>query len=460
MEFSIIIPVLNESERINDLINHTSGIFQGFDFEIIVCDGDENGSTINSITTSNNLKVIKILSPKGRAIQMNKGADAASGDVLIFLHADTKLPDGAAEEILSVFNDNKITAGAFDLSFDVNSSGMNLIAIFARRRSRITRIPFGDQAIFIRRCYFKEIGGYKAIPLMEDVELMTRLRRRGEKIYISKFRVVTSAGKWMNEGIVKNTLRNWRNQILYKLGWNPEKLARYYYISKKPGIIIFLLLIGLSAYAGNVIRLEFNNLDDWEQLNFPKIKKHSTYSIIQEKNKNILLCESNGSASGLILKKTFNIYNYSKLKWKWKISNVFSNGDPLKKSGDDYPVRVYIIFKYDPDKASLYEKAKYNAAKLIYGEYPPHSSVNYVWSSRVIPDKIITSPYTERVKLILLQKGNEKVNTWVTEEVNILEDYRRAYGENPPETASLAIMSDSDNTGESAKAYIEYIEVK
>ncbi len=225
-------------------------------------------------------------------------------------------------------------------------------------------------------------------------------------------------------------------------------------------IIILLLFLSLTVSADNAINLGFNNLSEWEPLKFPKIKTYSRYSIVPENGKNILLCESNASASGLILKKTFNIYQYNRLKWKWKVSNVYNNADPRKKSGDDFPIRIYIIFKYNPEKATLYEKTKYNAAKLIYEEYPPHSSVNYVWSSSVIPERMITSPYTDRVKLILLQKGPEKVNKWITEEVNILEDYKRAFGENPPETASLAIMSDSDNTGESAKAFIEYIQIK
>lgn len=228
----------------------------------------------------------------------------------------------------------------------------------------------------------------------------------------------------------------------------------------RASLIILILFLTLTVSADETINLRFNNLSEWDQLKFPKIKSHSRYSIVTDNGKNILQCESNASASGLILKKTFNIYKYSKLKWKWKISNIYNNADPRKKSGDDFPVRIYIIFKYNPEKATLYEKTKYNAAKLIYGEYPPHSSVNYVWSSRVISERLITSPYTDRVKLILLQKGPEKANTWITEEVNILEDYKRAFGENPPETASLAIMSDSDNTGESAKAFIEYIQVK
>jgi len=253
------------------------------------------------------------------------------------------------------------------------------------------------------------------------------------KVFISKFPADISPAEFKNEVLIKNKLR---------------------------GALVFIFLTGTAVFAGNSIHVEFNNLSDWEPLNFPKIKNHSRYSIISEKGKNILQCESSGSASGLIYKKTFNVYNYRKLKWKWKISNIYNNVDPFKKSGDDYPLRIYIIFKYDPAGAALFEKAKYNALKLIYGEFPPRSSINYVWSSKVIPDGIITSPFTDRVKFILLEKGAEKVNTWITEEVNILEDYRKAFGTNPPETASLAIMCDSDNTGQSAKAFVEYINIE
>jgi len=223
----------------------------------------------------------------------------------------------------------------------------------------------GDQAIFIRSEYFKIIGGYKEIPLMEVEELMKRIRKNRDRICISKLRVITSAGKWLNELIAGNTLRNWRNQILFIFSWNPQKLIKYYYRNSKiAAVLIFIFLVSITAGADNTIRLRFDNLGDWESLHFPKIKTHSRYSVINENGKNILQCESNASASGLILKKTFSIYSYNRLKWKWKISNVYNNADPKKKSGDDYPIRVYIIFKYNPDKATVYEKAKYNAAKL------------------------------------------------------------------------------------------------
>lgn len=463
MKFSVIIPVLREEGLINQLIGHVEGIFSGYDHEIIVSDGDENGSTINRIDAKYGKNIIRIISPRGRGVQMNMGAAHAAGNVLVFLHADTFLPHGAAGEIESFVNSG-YTAGAFDTGFDHKSCGMNTIAFFARLRSRITRIPFGDQAVFIKKDFFSEIGGYMEIPLMEDVEIMKRIRRRGVKIVISKLRVTTSARKWVNEGVVKNTLRNWRNRLLYKIGWSPERLARYYYGGRFMPVAVLLLTMllpaGVKAVAGESIHLTFSSLSEWEPLLFPKIKNHSRYSVSSENGKSVLLCESDGSASGLILKRTFSIRRYTKLRWRWKIEYFRMDADPLKKSGDDYPLRIYIIFKYDPDNATFYEKAEYNAAKLVYGEYPPHSSLNYVWCSRDVPYRSIASPYTGRVKLVLLEKGHEKINTWVTEEVNILEDYRNLFGKNPPETASLAIMSDSDNTGGSARGYIEFIELK
>ena len=223
---------------------------------------------------------------------------------------------------------------------------------------------------------------------------------------------------------------------------------------------LVLLLIASAAVPENrFIREDFNSLVRWKPLTFPKIKKHSTYTIIKENNKNILKAESNSSASGIILKEKFNVYTYPVVKWKWKIDNVYKSGDARFKTGDDYPIRVYIIFKYNPEKANLATRAQYSAAKLLYGEYPPHSSLNYIWANRKHPSEILTSPYTDRSKMITLQYGESRKGEWIEEKVNILNDYRKSFGEDPPEIAAIAIMNDSDNTGESSAAYIEYIEI-
>jgi len=122
-------------------------------------------------------------------------------------------------------------------------------------------------------------------------------------------------------------------------------------------------------------------------------------------------------------------------------------------------LRIYVIFQYDPEKAGLSERLLYGTLKVVYGKYPPDSTLNYVWASSATADTIITSPYTDRAKLIAREKGPAKVGQWVDETAHIIDDYRKAFGKNPPDRASLAIMNDSDNTGEAAVSYVEYIEV-
>ena len=204
---------------------------------------------------------------------------------------------------------------------------------------------------------------------------------------------------------------------------------------------------------------EFHSLSNWEPLYFPKIKAHSRYTIESVGKRSFLRTESMASASAVVYKKMFNVYEYPRMRWRWRVDNVYTKGNPRDKSGDDYPIRVYVMFQYDPQKAEFAEKVSYGIAKTVYGKYPPHSTMNYVWTGHAIADRIITSTYTDKAKMIILEKGRNKVGTWVEETVNILEDYRKAFKKDPPATAGVAIMNDSDNTGESAVSYVEYIEV-
>jgi hypothetical protein len=204
---------------------------------------------------------------------------------------------------------------------------------------------------------------------------------------------------------------------------------------------------------------DFFDLEAWEPFTFPKIERQSSYSILQEGAVSYLRTESNSSASALLYKKSFDINRYHRVRWRWRIENVYEKGNAAEKAGDDYPIRVYIIFKYNPDDATFGERITYGLAKTFYGEYPPHSSLNYIWGNKPQEKKIITSTYTDRAKMIVMESGEEKANTWVDEEVNILEDYKKAFGQSPPSTASIAIMNDSDNTGESSVSYIDFIEV-
>ncbi len=227
-------------------------------------------------------------------------------------------------------------------------------------------------------------------------------------------------------------------------------------------LILLCISVPSQAYSEEgkfLLREDFDNLNSWKPLYFPKIEKHTSYTIESNGSESYLKAESNASASAVLYTKEFNIYQYSRMRWRWKVENVYRNGDAKTKSGDDYPLRIYIVFKYDPEKAGLLERLKYNAARLIYGKYPPHSSLNYIWANREHGETIITNAYAEKAKMILLQKGDSNIGKWLIHDVNVIEDYEEAFGEKPPPIASIAIMNDSDNTGEKSISYLDYIEV-
>lgn len=224
---SIIIPVYEEADRINRTIDDikTSASQMLWATEIIVVDGDPEKRTLKVI---NDPDIIKIASQAGRGVQMNHGARAASADLLLFLHADTVLPANAVKTILHVCRDKCVAAGAFDLVIGASHPGFRIIEKGATLRSRITRIPFGDQAIFVKAECFWALGGYKPIALMEDVDIMLRLRKKGYQIRFISDPVVTSARRWKKEGMIYTTLRNWILQLLFYIGGSPEKLRAYY----------------------------------------------------------------------------------------------------------------------------------------------------------------------------------------------------------------------------------------
>lgn len=227
-------------------------------------------------------------------------------------------------------------------------------------------------------------------------------------------------------------------------------------------LMVASLLCTAAAFAQEssvYVHEEFNTLDAWRPLTFPKISRHTQYSVVRDGSNRVLRAKTNASASGLIHSKTFDVTLYPILAWRWKIGTVYAKGNARRKDGDDYPIRVYVVFKYDPRRAGFRMRTKYGLAKKIYGEYPPHSSLNYIWANRQQQQRVLSSPYTDRAKMIVLRTGTNEVGRWVEERVNILDDYRSAFGENPPPEASLAVMSDSDNTGESAVAYIDFIEL-
>ncbi len=224
MKLSIIIPVLNEGERLRGAVNALRPLRVN-GHEVIVVDG---GSADDMPAIAGSLADRTLTGPRGRALQMNAGAQAAGGDILLFLHADTLLPPGADRLIIDGLSKSGRTWGRFNVRLAGRHPLLRVIGIAMNLRSRLTGIMTGDQAIFVRRDLFERIGGYPEIALMEDVALSKRLKRAGPPLCL-KAKVLTSSRRWREHGIVRTMLTMWRLRLAYSLGADPERLARRYY---------------------------------------------------------------------------------------------------------------------------------------------------------------------------------------------------------------------------------------
>jgi rSAM/selenodomain-associated transferase 2/rSAM/selenodomain-associated transferase 1 len=220
-KISIIIPALNEAATIARTLSPLEGVDN---LEVIVVDGGSIDATAE-LARSRRAKVIQ--SNPGKAIQMNTGAAAASGDILVFLHADTLLPEGFSHQIVAALNQKGVAAGAFRLSIDSPAAGIRFIECMANLRSRFLRLPYGDQALFMKKSLFDKIGGFPEMQIMEDFMLIRRLKRKG-KIVIAPKAVATSPRRWLHLGIFKTWLINQLIIIAYYLGLPSERLARIY----------------------------------------------------------------------------------------------------------------------------------------------------------------------------------------------------------------------------------------
>ncbi|MBN3906553.1 MAG: TIGR04283 family arsenosugar biosynthesis glycosyltransferase [Nostoc sp. NMS1] len=220
-KISIIIPTLNEAGNIKQAIATTQA---NLNIEVIVVDGGSSDDTV-AIAQSLNVKVIS--SSPGRAVQMNAGAVAASGEILLFLHADTRLPTGFDEMIRTALQQPGIVAGAFKLRIDASLLSLRWVEWGVKMRSHFCQMPYGDQAIFLTKEAFQQIGGFPELPIMEDFELMRRLKPIGRIVIIST-PVLTSARRWLQKGVFKTTLLNQLVIIAYLLGISPERIRSWY----------------------------------------------------------------------------------------------------------------------------------------------------------------------------------------------------------------------------------------
>lgn len=221
---SVIVPTLNESDKVVPTLRALEGLRRS-GHEVLLVDG---GSTDGTCEIARPLIDHLLISPAGRAVQLNAGAREATGDTLLFLHADTFLPPEALEAFLHEFPPSARLWGWFDVTLSGSHGMLRVVETLMNRRSRLTGITTGDHSIFVTRETFENVGGYPEIPLMEDIAISRLLKREGRP-FIPSRRIVTSSRRWEEKGILKTILLMWRLRLAYALGVAPERLAESYY---------------------------------------------------------------------------------------------------------------------------------------------------------------------------------------------------------------------------------------
>jgi rSAM/selenodomain-associated transferase 2 len=231
MTISVIIPTFNEEKTIAAALIQTAVL--GFE-ELIVVDGGSRDGTADIVASHMHspqnpaLSPIRFVqAPRGRARQMNEGVKASRGEILLFLHADTQLPSTARQDIEAAMEDRQVVGGRFDVEFDCHTIFSSVISTMMNRRSRWSGLATGDQALFVRRQVFEQLGGFTDIPLMEDIDFSRRLKRMGQTAPL-RSRVVTSYRRWETHGPIRTILLMWALRFLYWIGVSPQRLQQFY----------------------------------------------------------------------------------------------------------------------------------------------------------------------------------------------------------------------------------------
>ncbi|MGE5893281.1 MAG: DUF3047 domain-containing protein [bacterium] len=206
-------------------------------------------------------------------------------------------------------------------------------------------------------------------------------------------------------------------------------------------------LLGLLFLASGMVMAEEKTIgiDDFENGLSPyweakRFKGETTYRVVEEGSNHVLRAESHASASGVIYKYSYSVKDYPLLTWRWKVGNIIEKGDETKKSGDDYAGRVYVIFPH---------------------WLPPLSrSINYIWANKLPKGKYVRNPFHAKAVMVAVESGSANVGKWIKEQRNVYEDFKMIFGGEPPTAGAVAIMTDTDNTGESATAYYDDIRIE
>jgi len=241
--------------------------------------------------------------------------------------------------------------------------------------------------------------------------------------------------------------------------------------SIRRGLEVSGLLLGLAVVLGTSVLPETQYIGhfsaaeadsnghpvEWMPISFGDVDTKTRYQLVQRPGRGdtttVVRALSNGGAAGLGRKVRLNPRQYPILTWQWRVSTVLEKGNAREKDGDDYPARIYVTFDYDPSNFGFFDRIKYEALQVLGYDQIPTRALNYIWASRVEKGTILQNLFTDWVQMVAVESGSTKVGTWVRERRNIRADYREAFGEAPPPVNGIAIMTDTDNTGESATAY-------
>lgn len=190
----------------------------------------------------------------------------------------------------------------------------------------------------------------------------------------------------------------------------------------------------------------------WELLAFPNIENQTHYKLVRHQDAVVVHAQSRAAAGGLIRYLKFDAFQYPWLTWRWKIEHVLQKGDVRTKQGDDYAARIYIAFEFESQKAGWWERLTHAIASGAAERALPGTVLSYIWANQAPVGTVVSNPYTEQAKMVVLQSGNTNAGQWITQRRNIVEDYQKAFGQPPPPAIGIAIMTDTDNTGESTSA--------
>ena len=191
----------------------------------------------------------------------------------------------------------------------------------------------------------------------------------------------------------------------------------------------------------------------WRSITLPKAKRPTQYTLVADDGTVVLRAEANASMASLVHPLKVDPKNSPFITWRWKISNLLSEADISTKAGDDFPARVYVLFDYDPGKLSWPQRIKIFLARKLYGTDVPAAALCYVWDGKAPAGTSAWSPYTDRVRVTVVESGAANVGRWREVERDLVADFREAFGEDPPGISGVAVASDTDNTGESVTAW-------